>query len=166
MPHFVGLDWASKQHAVCIVDGSGTIVAQFAVDHDEAGLTALIEQLRRLDEPRVAIERPEGLLIDTLLEHRVTVVAIHPNIVKAARPRYRRAGKSDAGDAFLLADLLRTDGHRFTPLIPHSDEIRALRMFVRLRKDLVHTRVGLANQLRAILNELYPGAVRIFADVD
>src|SRR5207249_1731610 len=91
----------------------------------------------------------------------------HPNAVKAARPRYGAAlAKSDAGDAYLLADLIRTDGHRFSPLRQPSDETKALRALVRTRDDLVATRVQLANQLRSLLDGFWPGAVAIFADID
>jgi transposase len=87
--------------------------------------------------------------------------------VKATRPRYAAAGgKSDPGDAYLLADLLRTDGHRFRPLQPLADETRALRALVRGRDDLVAQRVALGNQLRALLERFWPGAAVIFADVD
>jgi transposase len=107
------------------------------------------------------------LLVDSLVESGLTVVPIHPNVVKATRPRYRSHGaKSDATDAYLLADLLRTDGHRFQPLRPQSDEIRALRALVRGRDDLVATRVQLTNQLRSLLDSFWPGAAAIFADVD
>jgi transposase len=96
-----------------------------------------------------------------------TVVPIHPNVVKATRPRYRsHGGKSDASDAYLLADLLRTDGHRFKPLAAQGDEIRALRALVRGRDDLVATRVQLANPLRSLLQSFWPGAAELFADVD
>ncbi len=79
---------------------------------------------------------PLGLIVDALLEAGFSVVPIHPNVVKATRPRYRsHGGKSDASDAYLLADLLRTDGHR-QPLAPQSDDIRALRALVRGRDDL------------------------------
>jgi transposase len=92
---------------------------------------------------------------------------VHPNVVKATRPRYRSHGaKSDASDAYLLADLLRTDGARLRPLRPQSDAIRALRALVRGRDDLVATRVQLANQLRSLLESFWPGAAAIFADVD
>ena len=71
------------------------------------------------------------------------VVPIHPNALKASRPRYSAAqGKSDPGDAFILADLLRTDGHRFHALRPDSDETRALSALVRTRDDLVAERVA------------------------
>jgi transposase len=88
-------------------------------------------------------------------------------VVKATRPRYRsHGGKSDASDAYLLADLLRTDGHRFKPLAPQSDDIRALRALVRGRDDLVATRVQLANQLRSLLQSFWPGAAELFAEID
>lgn len=163
--HFVGLDWASRVHAICVLDERGSIVDRFEIDHTDSGLTQLIARLKKLPESAIAIERPEGVLVDTLLDAGLTVIAVHPNVVKAVRPRYRTAGKSDAGDAYLLADLLRTDGHRFKALVPHAAEITALRMLVRLRKDFVHTKVSLSNQLRAALDALYPGAACIFADI-
>ena len=87
--------------------------------------------------------------------------------MKASRPRYRAAaGKCDRGDAYLLADLLRTDGHRFRTLACECDEIRALRALVRTRDDLVAERVALANQLRTLLESFWPGAAAIFADID
>lgn len=163
--HFVGLDWASRVHAVCVIDERGSLVSRFEVEHTDSGLTQLIERLKNLGDMTVAIERPEGVLIDTLLDSGVRVVAVHPNVVKAVRSRYRTAGKSDAGDAYILADLLRTDGHRFNALVPHAAEIKALRLLVRLRKDFVHAKVGLSHQLRATLDALYPGAACIFADI-
>lgn len=170
MRYFVGLDWASREHAVCAVDQEGAIKARFTVEHSAAGMSDLAARLRKLasiDELCIAIERPSGLLVDTLVERGFAVVPIHPNAVKATRPRYSAAqGKTDLGDAYLLADLLRTDGHRFRPLAPQSDETRALRGLTRLRDDLVGQRVAMANQLRCFLDEFWPGAGAIFADVD
>lgn len=164
---YAGLDWASRTHAVCVIDPQAQVHAQFEVDHDAAGLAELTRRLRTLDVQAIAIERPSGLIVDALLEAGFAVVPIHPNVVKATRPRYRsHGGKSDASDAFLLADLLRTDGHRFTPLARQSDDIRALRALVRGRDDLVATRVQLANQLRSLPHSFWPGAAEIFADVD
>jgi len=117
MGMYAGVDWGSATHAVCVINGSAARIVQFEVKHDECGLTELIKQLRKASpiEPlRIAIERPSRLLIDTLLEAGFVIVPIHPNVVKASRPRYRAAGgKCDRGDAYLLADLLRTDGRRF-----------------------------------------------------
>ncbi len=164
---FAGLDWASQTHAVCVIDAQGSVRERLEVAHSAAGLTELLRRLKAWHCPPVAIERPSGLLVDTLVEAGITVVPIHPNAVKATRPRYRSHGaKSDASDAYLLADLLRTDGHRFKPLSPQGDEIRALRALVRGRDDLVAARVQLANQLRSLLQAFWPGAAAVFADVD
>ena len=119
------------------------------------------------EEIPVAIERPDGLVVDKLIDAGHPVVPIHPNALKASRPRYSAAGgKSDPGDAYMLADLLRTDGHRFRPLKPVSDEFRALRALVRVRDELVAERVALTNQLRALLESFWPGAAVIFSSVD
>lgn len=164
---FAGLDWASRIHAVCVVDARASVVTNFEVSHDAAGLAELCRRLKAAHATAVAIERPSGLVVDALLEAGLQVVPIHPNVVKATRPRYRsHGGKSDASDAYLLADLLRTDGHRFQPLAPECDEIRALRALVRGRDDLVATRVQLANQLRSLLESFWPGAAEVFADID
>src|SRR5919106_5145887 len=130
MKFSVGIDWATQAHAVCILDHTGTVQWHGAVPHTADGLAALVTRLRRLRRRapvRIALERPSGLLVDTLVDAGLEVVPIHPNALKASRPRYSAAGgKSDPGDAFILADLLRTDGHRFRPLRPPSDDTRAL----------------------------------------
>jgi transposase len=170
MPFHVGLDWGGESHAACIVDGTGRIVARLDVRHDASGLGDMAARLQRIAPPAelpIAIERPSGLIVDALLAAGYPVIPIHPNVVKACRPRYRAAGgKSDPGDAYMLADILRTDGHRFRPLMAVSDEIKALRALVRGRDDLVIQRVALANQLRSLLEGFWPGAAAIFATID
>jgi transposase len=170
MQYFVGLDWAAREHAVCVLDERGAVTVRFTVAHTDAGMTELVTRLGRFGTPaklQIAIERPSGLVVDTLVDRGFAVVPIHPNAVKAARPRYSAAqGKTDPGDAYLLGDLLRTDGHRFRKLSPLSDETKALRSLVRTRDDLVERRVALANQLRSLLGEFWAGATEIFADVD
>ena len=166
-----GLDWGAAHHAVCVVDDAdGKIVARFEVAHGAEGLAALTRRLARIAPPAelpVAIERPSGLVVDHLVEAGHPVVPIHPNALKACRPRYSAAGgKSDPGDAYMLADILRTDAHRFRTLQPCSDEIKALRALVRTRDDLVGERLALANRLRGLLDGFWPGAAVIFADID
>ena len=169
LTYFAGLDWASRTHALCVIDELGVVHERFEISHDAGGLLDLRHKLSVYGGSAlpVAIERPSGLIVDALVEAGHRVFPIHPNAVKATRPRYRSHGaKSDASDAYLLADLLRTDGHRFKFLLPQSDEIKALRALVRGRDDLVATRVQLANQLRTLLESFWPGAASIFADVD
>ena len=166
----VGIDWGSEVHAVCVLDERGETIDRFESKHTREGLARLLKRLAKQGAPEelpIAVERPSGLLIDTLVDAGHPVVPIHPNVVKASRPRYAAVNrKSDPGDAYLLADLLRTDGHRFHRLRPLSDEVKALRALVRGRDDLVAERVALANQLRALLESYWPGAVAIFADID
>jgi transposase len=146
---FAGVDWASQEHAVCVVDEQGRIIEGKRYSHNEPGIRALCARLLRLGVVLVAIERPDGLLIERLLDAGLVVVAVHPNQVKAMRPRFSVAGgKSDGFDSFVLAELARTDSHRFRVLEPDSDQTKALRAMTRARDSLVHTRVGLANQLR------------------
>jgi transposase len=170
MSWYVGLDWGQERHAVCVIDGQGKIVLEMEVLHTAEGLGQMLRRLAKIgpaEEMPVALERPSGLVVDALAEAGHPVVPIHPNAVKASRPRYRAAaGKSDPGDAYLLADLQRTDGHRFRVLRPASDEIRALRALVRTRDDLITQRVALTNQLRALLDGFWPGPVGLFADLD
>jgi len=170
MPFHGGLDWGGTSHAVCVIDEAGSVVVRIEARHDAAGLTEMLARLKRVApsaELPIAIERPSGLIVDALVEAGHPVIPIHPNIVKACRPRYRAAGgKSDPGDAYMLADILRTDGHRFRPLMPAGDDVKALRALVRGRNDLVAQRVALANQLRSLLEGFWPGAATIFAAID
>lgn len=166
MEKFAGIDWASEAHAACVVDEAGMRLRERLVVHDEAGIAALCRELVELSVRRVAIERPDGILVDRLLEAGLTVIAVHPNQAKAARERYTVAhGKSDRFDAFVLAELARTDAHRLRAIRPDSDETKALRALTRTRENLVQARVELANQLRAQLQAFWPGAL-VFADVD
>ena len=170
MKNFAGLDWGSVEHAACVIDEQGAVVAQLDIKHTAEGLQKFLAQLARITAPGelpIAIERPSGLVVDTLVAAGHPVVPIHPNVLKACRPRYHAARcKSDPGDAYILADVLRTDGHRFRPLRPASDEIKALRAMARTRDDLVAERVAVANQLRSLLDGFWPGAVAVFRDID
>jgi len=107
----------------------------------------------------VAIERPDGLLVERLLDAGLRVLALHPNKVAAARDRFRVAGgKSDRFDAFVLCELARTDHHRFRVLEPDTDQTKAIRALTRAREDLVQARTGIVNQLRAELERFWPRA--------
>jgi transposase len=164
---FAGVDWASEEHAVSVHDEDGRIVEGRRYRHDERGIQALCARLLELGVVLVALERPDGLLIERLLDAGLSVIAIHPNQVAAMRPRFSAAGgKSDSFDAFVLAELARTDSHRFRVLVPDSDATKALRALSRAREDLVQHRVALANELRAQLECFWPGAAHVFADLD
>ena len=130
-------------------------------------MSALCAALSCFELEVVAVERPDGLLVDRLLEPGVRVLALHPNQVKAARDRFRASGgKSDRFDRFVLCELARTDSHRFRILEPDLDQTKAIRALTRAREDLVGARVALANQLRAELETFWPATIGLFFDLD
>lgn len=162
-----GVDWALLRHAACIVDERGAVVEEFEVAHDDAGLATLARRFRIAGVRRVAIERSDGPVVEAMMNAALEVVVVSSRAVKALRTRYGLAGnKDDRSDAFVLADTLRTDGHRWPSLEPDTPATQALRAAVRARKDLVTTRVATANQLRAHLQVVFPGAVGLFREID
>jgi transposase len=164
---FAGIDWASKTHAICVVDETGATKVRFEIPNTGKTFDGLVRRLTKLGVEAVAIERCDGPLVEALLNAGHIVYVITPRQVKGLRSRYTGWGaKSDAGDAYLLADVLRTDGHRLTPLTQDSDATQVLRSLSRTRKQLVEARVGLVNQLRAELERCFPGAIGLFARLD
>ena len=167
---FTGIDWAAETHAVCVTDAAGKIAAEFAIEHSADGITVLLRRLARFGDPGgmpVAIERPDGRLVDLLLEAGHPVVPVKPNAIKAWREGEVLSGaKSDAGDAAVIAEYLRLRAHKLRVAAPYSDETKALRTVVRTRGDLVEMRVAATNQLSALLDAHWPGARAIFADVE
>jgi transposase len=162
-----GIDWASDNHAVCVVDNDGEAVERLTVAHIAAGLRAMIDLLIGHQVEAVAIERPDGPAVDALLAAGLAVYVIPPSQVRNLRGRYGSAGnKDDRFDAFVLADTLRTGRRRLTPLSLETEATTALRKLCRTRRDLLAGRVAVANQLRARLQTAFPGAVGLFADID
>jgi transposase len=167
---FVGIDWAATEHAVCVLDRSGRKVAAFTTAHTAAGFARLALRLGKLAQTGhvpVAIERPDGRLVDALLEAGHPVVPVKPNAIKTWRESEVLSGaKSDPGDAHVIADYLRVRAHRLNPATPFSGHTKALRVVVRTRGDLVDARVAATNQLAAQLDAHWPGAKAIFANIE
>jgi transposase len=164
---FGGVDWSWERHAVCVVDAAGAVIERFEAEHQAAGLQLMVRRLRRAGVARVAIERGDGPVVDALLAGGLQVVVVSSRQVKALRLRYGTAGnKDDRFDAFVLADVLRSDGHRLASLTPDGAATIGLRALVRARKDLIKHRIALGNQLRANLLAAFPGAVGLFAEID
>ncbi len=162
-----GIDWARDDHAVAVVDARGREVHRCVVEHSAAGLRALVAMLDKRGVREAAIERPDGPVVEALLQAGITVVVISPNQVKNLRGRYGSAGnKDDRFDALVLADTLRTGRARLRPLVPDQPATIALRRACRARKDLADHRAGVANQLREHLKRVFPGAVALFAELD
>ncbi len=167
---FVGIDWAATEHAVCVLDQTGRKTAVFTIEHTAAGFAKLAGRLGKLaaaGRVPVAIERPDGRLVDALLEAGHPVLPVKPNAIKSWREAEVLSGaKSDPGDAHVIADYLRVRIHRLRPAAPLSGQTKALRTVVRTRGDLVDARVAATNQLAALLDAHWPGAKAIFADIE
>lgn len=162
-----GIDWSWERHAACVVEDTGAVVERFDVAHDGQGLAELVRRMRRAGVARVAIERGDGPVVEALLAGGLEVVVISSRQVTALRLRYGSAGnKDDRFDAFVLADVLRSDGHRLASLHPDTPATQGLKALVRARKDLIGHRIAMANQLRANLLSAFPGAVGLFAAID
>jgi hypothetical protein len=162
-----GLDWVSEKRDVLIQDAGGDELLSAAFAHDERGLPALCSTLVRVKVVLVAIERRDGRLIKRLLDGGLGVMAIYPNQVAAARPRFgASAGKFDRVAAFVLCKLACSDHHRFRVLVGDSDDTNALRALSCAREDLVPARVALANQLRAEVERFWPAAAGVGAQID
>jgi hypothetical protein len=121
-----GIDWASADHVACVVDAAGQARDRFSVTHDRAGIRKLVTRLRAAGAGEVAIKRSDGVLVDALLDAGLAVVVITSRQKKNLRSRYGSAGaKDDRFDAFVLADVLRTDRSRLRPLAPDAPANRA-----------------------------------------
>ncbi len=164
---FAGVDWAQNNHVVCVIDDEGEVVERVTLGHDKAGITRLITLLSDHRVAGTGIERGDGPLVTALLAAGVTVFVIAPSQVKNLRGRYGSAGnKDDRFDAFVLADVVRTDRRRLVPLVADRQDTQTLRALVRARQDLLGHRLAIANQLRAHLLSVTPGLVGLFAELD
>ncbi|MEU1457107.1 IS110 family transposase [Streptomyces avermitilis] len=168
--YYVGVDWGSAEHAVCVLAESGRVYARFAITHTAAGFTDLAHRLARLGDAElvpVAIERPDGRLVDALLEAGHPVVPVKSNAIKAWRDAEILSGaKSDPGDAEVIAEYLRLRRGRLDVARPFSPHTRALRTVVRTRDDVVRLRVAATNMLSSLLDAFWPGARHLFKDVE
>ena len=164
---FVGLDWAEEHHDVVVMAETGRVLAARRVSEGLAGLTVLHELLAsQASDPAevvVGTETDRGLLVGALVAAGYQVYAINPLAVSRYRDRHVVSGaKSDAADAKVLADLVRTDRHNHRPVAGDSDLAEAVKVLARSHQSLVWTRQRQVNQLRSLLREFYPGALAAF----
>ncbi|WP_246774273.1 IS110 family transposase [Bradyrhizobium diazoefficiens] len=168
---FVGIDWATQSHSVCLLDAEGRRIAQHEFAHGGAGLTELRDWL--LEKTRaapgqiaVAIEMPHGPVVEMLLEHGFAVFAINPKQLDRFRDRFTVAGaKDDRRDAHVLGGSLRTDRAAFRQLAADDPVIIELREWSRMADELTQERTRLANRLRQQLWRYYPQAAKLTDDV-
>src|SRR5499426_2468827 len=164
MPYdwFVGIDWGSQQHQVCVLDRDRRRVGERSVDHDGASLARLADWLWTVaagqsQQVAVAIEVPRGAIVEGWLERGFHVLAIHPKQLDRFRDRHSVAGaKDDRRDAFVLADSLSTDRPSFRRLQLDAPQLLVLRELSRAEETLLEAFRHSANQLRDQLHRFYP----------
>lgn len=168
---FVGIDWATQSHRVCLLDVAGRQVNERDVAHSGAGLTELrdwlLEKTKAAPEQiAVAIETPHGPVVEMLLEHGFVVFAINPKQLDRFRDRFTVAGaKDDSRDAHVLGGSLRTDRPAFRRLVVDDPVVIELREWSRIADELQQERTRLANRLRQQLWRYYPQATELTDDV-
>jgi Transposase/Transposase IS116/IS110/IS902 family len=166
--YYLGVDWADPTHAVWVVDASGLKITASAVSHSAEGVG---EWGRELDEWRAqgselwaAIERPDGPIVDFLLDHGVAVYPVNPKALDRARDRFRQRGaKSDPLDARVLADFRRTDPAHLRALQPSSEAAQELKLLTEDCQRHIRQPTRLVNQLTATLKAYYPRALEVAA---
>jgi transposase len=167
---FCGIDWAEDHHDVALTDTEGKLLAKRRISDDAAGFASLLELFAQAgdsaEEPiPVAIETGRGLLVACLRATGRRVFAINPMAVSRYRDRHSVARKkSDAGDALVLAHILRTDLAAHRPLPTDSELAQAIAVLARAQQDAVWDRTCAHNKLRSLLREYYPGLLAAFAD--
>ena len=162
-----GIDWAEAHHDVALVDHDGQVVARARVGTDVAGFTTVVELITEhggapLNTP-VAIETDKNLLVVALAGAGFTVYPINPRAVTRYRERHSQAGgKSDPGDAAVLANILRTDRHMHRPLPVISAQALAIKALARQHQEAIWAMNQTISRLRSVLLEFYPQAVKAF----
>ena len=167
---FVGDDWAEDHHDVYVMDAAGARLAARRLGEGLAGIRGVhelvAEHVEGPDKVVIGIETDRGLWVDALTAAGYQVYAVNPLAVARYRDRHHVSGaKSDAGDAKLLADLVRTDRHNHRPVAGDSPAAEAIKVLARGHQNLIWTRNRQTNALRSALREYYPAALQAFTDL-
>jgi transposase len=168
---YCGIDWATEHHDVAVVDADGRVVARRRVENDAAGFAQLLTLLAEAgDTPEhpipVAIETDRGLWVAALRTTGRAIYPINPLAASRYRARYAVSGaKSDATDAVLLANIVRTDPGAHRPLPADTELAQAIRVLARAQQDAVWARQQIGNQIRDLLKDFYPAALVAFAEL-
>jgi transposase len=169
--YYLGVDWADEFHQVWVSDREGKKVAEMKVVQNTEGMSDFGRWLNERKAKRIelwaAIEKPHGRIVDFLLDHGVVVYPINPKALDRARDRFRMSqSKSDAFDAYVLAEFIRTDHPHLRALQPNSEQAQELKMLTRDHYRLVRQKSRLLNQIKVTLKEYYPRPLEVFSDLE
>ena len=171
---FVGNDWAEDHHDVEVMNEAGKVLARKRLPEGVAGMAGLHEMIGRhlgqdADDAEVAvgIETDRGPWVAALAAAGYTVFAVNPLQASRYRERHGVSGaKSDAGDAHMLADMVRTDSHQLRAVAGDSAEAGGIKVLARTHKTLIWERTRAVQRLRHQLREYFPAALEAFEDLD
>jgi transposase len=165
--YLVGIDWSTRNHQVCVLDADGSVLRELPIEHEPAAVHGLVEWLRvqsdgHLERVAVAIEVPRGALVESLLERGLHVFTLNPKQVDRFRDRHSVAGaKDDRRDAYVLADALRTDLHKFRQVAIDHPLVIQIREVSRADEDLREDLNRLTNRLREQLHRIAPNLLKL-----
>src|SRR5579863_697253 len=171
---FAGDDWAEDHHDVEVMDEAGKVLARRRLPEGAAGMAqlhALVGGLLGEDdddaEVLVGIETDHGPWVTALVAAGYRVFPVNPLQSARFRQRYQVSGaKSDAGDAHVLADMVRTDSHQLREAAGDSPEAAGIKVLARTHKTMIWERTRETQRLRHQLLEYYPAALEAFSDLD
>jgi transposase len=170
--YFVGIDWATESHEVCVLNTEQRVVDRKAVEHSGSGIAQFVEYLEKLSEGdpeqvAIGIEIPRGALVETLVERRFAVYSLNPKQMDRFRDRHSVAGaKDDRRDAFVIADSLRTDRKLFHRVRIDEPLVIRIRELSRTEEDVQQEQVRMGHQLRDLLRRYFPQMVDLCPGVD
>jgi transposase len=169
--YYVGVDWADEFHQVWVSDAEGKKVAELKVEQSPKGMGEFGRWLHERQAEQIelwaAIEKPQGRIVDFLLDHAVMVYPVNPKALDRARDRFRMSqSKSDSFDAYVLAEFLRTDHVHLRALEPDSEQAQELKMLTRDHHRLARHKTRLLNQIEVTLKEYYPRPLEVFSDLE
>lgn len=169
---YVGIDWATKAHQVCVIDAGGQILEERSVEHAGLAIAQFVDWLTRISDgdpasTAMAIETPRGAIVEVLVERGFHVLAVNPKQLDRFRDRHTVAGsKDDRRDAFVLADSLRTDQPCFRRVLADDPVIIQIRELSRVDEDLQQDANRLQNRLREQLHRFFPQMLRLSSAAD
>jgi len=174
MPYdlLVGVDWSTTSHQVCELDPEGTVLRELAVEHRAQDIATFVDELIEAAQGRahriaVGIERPRGALVETFLERGLHVYSLNPKQLDRFRDRHTVAGaKDDRLDAYVLADALRTDRHRFRQVDVDHPLVIQIRELSRANEDLREELNRLTNRFRDQVHRCAPHLLQLCPSAD
>ena len=167
---YIGIDWSEDKHDVCILNEAGAILKEFTIAQTPQGQAVLEKEIAsfglKAEQCLVGLETASNLVMDFLESRPYTPYVIAPNQVASSRGRFSSSGRrNDRSDAHLLADMLRTDRHRFAPWQADGVKVNQMKTSLRLIDDLTQSITRYSNRLRAALLRAYPLALGLFNDL-